>query len=308
MNKKRFILWVAFPLFFTGFTDLRAADDFNPPAWVDTDQNGKRDNLDPHFLKAGESMVIGVNPDWKPPAFSTSYHWHWFATQPAFRDQGYFDEYDSFESGTWYLPDHQNNLWTQENGEWKEAKPPPMTRNWGDFDPTALLVNPRWEGEHVGEAIPEGAPRGRMTNGVPGLIWNRKDPNQPFTGVFEVPLYADLEMPKTLVRLQYGGGFQNGTYWDTQLEGFDGEDVVPVKRVFRSPIDGTIFHEDWEFEGSPDRIRLSIDFKETSVDQVLIDTIAVPEPKNLGMLLLGGGVLFAHRLKRMFQPFYRADT
>ncbi len=57
-----------------------AAGDFNPPGWVDTDGNGFRDNRDAHFLGPGESLVIGVNSDWDPPAYSTSYHWHWWPT------------------------------------------------------------------------------------------------------------------------------------------------------------------------------------------------------------------------------------
>ena len=269
-----------------------AADDFNPPSWVDSDGNGIRDNRDTHFLKPGESMVIGVNPTWVPPANSTSYHWHWFPTLAAFASQGYYEEYDNFTAGQWSLPDHQNNLWNQNSGSWSEAKPPPMPRNWGDFSSTAefaaLQTNPRWQGQ----AIPAGAPRGVVNGGILGGVTWSDDPNSSelFGGVFEVPLYGDLDMPTTLVRLQFGGGFgsaSNPVYWGTALEGFDDGLTVPVRRTFRSVADGTIFYEDWEFDGSPDWIRLTTNFTGTSmVDQVLIDTIAVPEPSMLGLLTL----------------------
>lgn len=266
-----------------------AADDFNPPWWVDTDNNGRRDNRDAHFLEPGESLVIGVNPDWDPPANSSSYHWHWYSTIPSFASQGYYEEYDAFQSDTWFLPDHQQNLWNQLSGPWVEAAPTPMPRNWGDFDLSALLADPRWgEAGYFGDDIPDGAPRGRMNNGIPGLIWSPDGSGEPFTGVFEVPLYADLDLPTTLVRLQYGGGFPSDEYWITAVEGFDDGQLVPVARTFRSEIDGTIYYEDWQFDGSPDWMRLSIEFS-GSVDQVLIDTIAVPEPSAVG--LLGSSVL-----------------
>ena len=275
-----------------------AADDFNPPWWVDTDGNGRRDNRDEDFLKPGESLVIGVNPDWVPPAHSTSYHWHWWPTQPSFASQGYYEEYDSFASDQWYMPDHQQNLWNEFAGSWAEASPAPMPRNWGDFDTSALLASPRWDGV----TIPTGAPRGRIANGVHGgVTWNQAVSGEDFLGVFEVPLYADLDLPTTLVRLQYGGGFgssaQNAMYWVTSLEGFDDGQPVPVTRSFRSEIDGTIYYEDWEFAGSPDSIRLTTVFPEGSgmVDQVLIDTIAVPEPAMLGMLALGVTALLRRR-------------
>lgn len=264
-----------------------AADDFNPPWWVDTDGNGKRDNRDEHFLKPGESLVIGVNPDWIPPANSTSYHWHWWSTVSSFAAQGYYEEYDSFARDTWYLPDHQQNLWNEKTGPWTEASPAPMPRNWGDFDLSALLANPRWDGD----PIPAGAPRGKIVNGIHGgVTWNRDTIGEEFKGVFEVPLYSDITDPSldtTLVRLQYGGGFSSGTtYWITALEGFDDGQLVPVTRTFRSAIDGTIYYEDWQFDGSPDWIRLTTVFPDGSgmVDQVLIDTIAVPEPASLSVL------------------------
>ena len=272
-----------------------AADDFNPPWWVDTDGNGVRDNRDPHLLKPGESLVIGVNPDWIAPAHSTSYHWHWWPTQPSFAAQGYYEEYDNFASDQWVMPDHQQNLWNQKSGPWTQAAPAPMPRNWGDFDTSSLLADPRWEGQ----PIPAGAPRGKITNGVHGgVTWNAAGAG--FGGVFEVPLYAELDQPTTLVRLQYGGGFGGGAYWTTVLEGFDEGAAVPVARTFRSAIDGTIYYEDWQFDGSPDWIRLTTIFPSGTgmVDQVLIDTIAIPEPATLGLLLIGAAAIGRRRAAR----------
>jgi hypothetical protein len=68
-------------------------------------------------------------------------------------------------------------------------------------------------------------------------------------------------------------------------------------RTFRSQEEGTIYYEDWEFDGAPDWIRLTIDFTGTSmVDQVLIDTIAIPEPATAVVVaMLGAGVLRRRR-------------
>lgn len=305
MSEKRICKWAcgalcALLLMTAWPMDARAADDFNPPSWVDTDGNGRRDNRDEHFLEPGESMVIGVNTDWDPPANSTSYHWHWYDSDPGAAIDGIpvYEEYDSFASDTWFLPDHQANRWQEISpGTWVERVPSPMPRNWGDFDTASLLANPRWgEAGIFGENIPAGAPRGMLVNANVDLISTRDDPSEPFTGVFEVPLYADLDMEKTLVRLQYGGGFNN-QYWTTSLEAIEDGQVVPgaTTRTYRSPIDGTIFHEDWEITGTPDSIRLSIDFTGTSVDQVLIDTIAVPEPASLCLLGLGAVALVRRR-------------
>ncbi len=268
-----------------------AADDFNPPSWVDTDGNGKRDNRDAHFLEPGELLVIGVNPDWDPPAHSTSYHWHWWPTQPSFAAQGYYEEYDAFVSDTWYMPDHQQNLWKQDGagGPWVEHSPAPMPRAWAHVTPP--VDTPRWEGQ----SVPAGMPRGQILSGVHGgVTWSADEPNGTYGGVFEMPLWMGLALPETRVRLQYGGGYGSYgdyTYWTTTLEGFaDGSTVanVPVVRTYRSPVDGTIYYEDWTFAGCPDWMRLTIDFTGTGpVDQVLIDTIAVPEPTTLALVGLG---------------------
>lgn len=289
-----------------GVGTASAADDFNPPSWVDTDNNGLRDNKDEEFLEAGESMVIGVNPDWDPPANSTSYHWHWWPTQSAtYNGEPTYEEYDAYDSGQPYMPDHNMNFWQTDGSTWFELQPPPLPRNWGDYAPP--LDDMQWQGK----SIPAGMPTATITNGAHGgaAIWSRDDQNQPFTGVFDVPLYAGLHsdpaLDTTLVRLQFGGGFGssgNYTYWDVTVEGLNADGTVDSSvsavRTFLYDLvsdTGTIYYEDWEIDGTPDRMRVSIDFTGTSVDQVLIDTIAVPEPATLALLSLGGFALLRRR-------------
>jgi len=291
-----------------GLDVTRGADDFFPPSWVNTlgrtrdyPNGGWRDN---------RTDTFGVNPDWVPPANSTSYHWHWYNTIQDWAEQGYYEEYDSFASDTWYLPDHGKNLWNQADGEWSQAAYPHVPRNWGDYDLPALLANPRWEElGYYGDGIPDGAPRGTMNNANHGgLTWNGDGSGEPFMGVFEVPLYADMDsdplLDTTLIRLQCGGGFGSEnvyTYWDIQVEGIEGEEIIAALMKPQVPINsdtGTVFFQDWVLEGTPDRLRVTIEFKDTWVDQLLIDTIAVPEPTSLGLLAFGGLALLRRRRKQ----------
>ena len=114
--------------------------------------------------------------------------------------------------------------------------------------------------------------------------------------VFNVPNGIDLE-PVKYLRLQVT---YSGQEPGTRLFGFVGgvpgtSDGVIVESVGRAPIANpdvpqgmSYFYEDWQIFPNPDWEQVVIDmFPGTFIDQVVIDTISIPEATTLGLIAVG---------------------
>jgi hypothetical protein len=162
----------------------------------------------------------------------------------------------------------------------------------GDFEP------------QLDAAFPGGAPHpSGFANG--GLTYNgfgfSNNTNEPLPISFNVPNWIDQE-PFKLLRLQVT---YRGELPTTSVFGFLGVpgDTAAVIEIPSPPVLGTgtdplYFYQDWELFPNPDWEQVVLTLPPgTFVDQVVIDSISIPEPSTLALLLMGAVAMtrMAHR-------------
>jgi hypothetical protein len=128
-----------------------------------------------------------------------------------------------------------------------------------------------------------------------------KDPNNVYQ--FMLPNFVD-ELPLKLLRIQVAWTGTTQPPLGVSGYGLDiGQHIPGVVTVASTPLvftqpDGGYQFFDMEFRPNPDMEWVYVTVpSDGHLDQVVIDTISVPEPAMLGLLALGGLALIRHRLR-----------
>lgn len=186
--------------------------------------------------------------------------------------------------------------WTSAHGD--DLNPP-------DYRGGPLSVYAHWSGDDTGGLYLE------------GFSWvDDNDPDtylypldlaewfpRPETGsyLFEVPNFVD-EMPIKYLRLQLTWTGTTLPPLDVHSAGMESGDLVPgiityvsEPLVFTQP-DGGYQYFDIEYRPNPDFEWIHIQLHpDAHLTQVVVDSISIPEPATLGLLVLGGLVMSRRR-------------
>ena len=128
------------------------------------------------------------------------------------------------------------------------------------------------------------------------------NPTAPATFVANVVNWVDL-LPEKFLRIQitYTDALANGAPVITGIDGagpVSGGDPHVSGLLNSVPVDANHFYEDWYITPNPDWEQIQFDLPMgTVVEQIVIDTVSVPEPVTMALLGLGGLVLLKRRRK-----------